>query len=270
MNSTHGSQQREAVIGDTGSGAVVDVRDVGRVFVPGGEAFVALAGVSMQIRAGELVALVGPSGCGKSTLLRIMAGLSRPTSGEVRIGGERLTGPRRDVGLMFQRSTLFPWRTALDNVLLPVDVQRKRTKVDRQKAEELLALVGLGDFQRSYPRELSGGMQQRVALCRVLMGEPAVMLLDEPFGALDEFTREALNAEMADILVRSKASGILVTHNIGEAVYMADRVLTMSTNPGVISGEIRVPEPRPRPIAYTSAAEFHDLVDKTRHLLGLE
>lgn len=197
----------------------IDLQNVRKVFTKGERSTEALAGVDLTVDGGDFVALVGPSGCGKSTLLRLLAGLDAPTSGDVLVTGEAMDTPRSSIGLMLQQPTLFLWRTALSNVLLPVDVHRRRTKADVERARELLALVGLETYANHHSRELSGGMQQRVALCRVLMTDPEILLLDEPFGSLDEFTRETLNVELARMVeARSGTTVILVTHNIAEAV----------------------------------------------------
>ncbi|MGA1642452.1 MAG: ABC transporter ATP-binding protein, partial [Ilumatobacteraceae bacterium] len=200
--------------------------------VPRGEPVHALEPMSFDIRDGEFIALVGPSGCGKSTLLNMIGGLVDRTSGELTIRGEEIRAPRREIGMMFQAPVLFPWRTILSNVLLPVDVRRANRSEHRARAEALLDLVGLSDFGSSYPSQLSGGMQQRASLARLLVQNPDVMLLDEPFGALDEFTREDMNLMLLDIWSSMSKTAILVTHNIPEAVFLADRVFVMSPRPG--------------------------------------
>ncbi|MFZ9691805.1 MAG: ABC transporter ATP-binding protein, partial [Phycisphaerales bacterium] len=204
--------------------------------VPRGEPVHALEPMSFDIRDGEFIALVGPSGCGKSTLLNMIGGLVDRTSGELTIRGEEIRAPRREIGMMFQAPVLFPWRTILSNVLLPVDVRRANRSEHRARAEALLDLVGLSDFGSSYPSQLSGGMQQRASLARLLVQNPDVMLLDEPFGALDEFTREDMNLMLLDIWSSMSKTAILVTHNIPEAVFLADRVFVMSPRPGRLVG----------------------------------
>ncbi|MGA1182662.1 MAG: ABC transporter ATP-binding protein [Ilumatobacteraceae bacterium] len=236
--------------------------------VPRGEPVHALEPMSFDIRDGEFIALVGPSGCGKSTLLNMIGGLVDRTSGELTIRGEEIRAPRREIGMMFQAPVLFPWRTILSNVLLPVDVRRANRSEHRARAEALLDLVGLSDFGSSYPSQLSGGMQQRASLARLLVQNPDVMLLDEPFGALDEFTREDMNLMLLDIWSSMSKTAILVTHNIPEAVFLADRVFVMSPRPGRLVDVIDVDLPRPRTIAMTREQAFQDLVFAARRALG--
>lgn len=252
------------------SAPAVDVKSVGKDFFRGDVGFTALANVDLVVRPGEFVSLVGPSGCGKSTLLRIIGGLLQPTYGEARVHDERVSGPRLDVGIMFQQPTLFPWRSVVSNTLLPIEMRRKPTIEDRERAQHLLRLVGLEDFVDHHPRELSGGMQQRAALSRVLMPHPDLLLLDEPFGALDEFTRESLNRELSALTTEASVSVVLVTHSISEAIFLADRVVAMGTNPGRIVGEINIPLPRPRSMSDLRAAEMQDLIFQVRGLLGID
>jgi NitT/TauT family transport system ATP-binding protein len=242
---------------------------VERTFGPGRHPFVALKDISVDVAQGEFVSLVGPSGCGKSTLLKIVAGLMPATNGEVLIGDEAVVGPRRDVGLMFQTATLFPWRTVVRNITLPLDIMRDRT-VDRNKrVREVIELVGLQGFENHYPRELSGGMQQRVALCRLLISDPALMLLDEPFGSLDEFTRERLNLELARISEYEHKTTVFVTHNIPEATFLSDRIVVMGTAPGRVLDVVDVTLPRPRRAGMLTSPEFSECVAAVRRVLGL-
>ncbi|MFZ9985994.1 MAG: ABC transporter ATP-binding protein [Ilumatobacteraceae bacterium] len=236
--------------------------------VPRGEPVHALEPMSFDIRDREFIALGGPSGCGKSTLLNMIGGLVDRTSGELTIRGEEIRAPRREIGMMFQAPVLFPWRTILSNVLLPVDVRRANRSEHRARAEALLDLVGLSDFGSSYPSQLSGGMQQRASLARLLVQNPDVMLLDEPFGALDEFTREDMNLMLLDIWSSMSKTAILVTHNIPEAVFLADRVFVMSPRPGRLVDVIDVDLPRPRTLAMTREQAFQDLVFAARRALG--
>jgi len=249
---------------------VVEVRGLSKRFKKGDRDLVALSDVNLTIRDGEFISLVGPSGCGKSTLLRIIGGLTPATSGEVRVEGKVVDQTHPDVSLMFQAPTLFPWRTVLSNVLLPVEIQNKPNETEINRAKELIDLVGLKEFIDHHPRELSGGMQQRVALSRVLITDPRIMLLDEPFGALDEFTRENLNVELGSIVARSKRSVVLVTHSISEAVFLADRVVAMGTNPGRILGEVPIPFEQPRRPSLVRTTEFQELAFRVRRILGLE
>jgi NitT/TauT family transport system ATP-binding protein len=229
---------------------------------------VALQSATFTVADGEFVSLVGPSGCGKSTLLRIIAGLLEQTVGDVQYKGERITGPRADVGFMFQRPTLLPWRTALQNVLIPSQVQGRRRAAAAVQAMELLELVGLKGFEHHYPTRLSGGMQQRVALARLLMTGADLMLLDEPFGALDEFTRERLNLELIRIHEEIRHTTLFVTHNISEAVFLADKVVVMTPRPGKVEQVIDVPFGRQRKPGLMRTPEFNDLVFQVRQVLG--
>jgi NitT/TauT family transport system ATP-binding protein len=216
----------------------------------------ALSGLSLAVAEGEFLAIVGPSGCGKSTLLRLLSGLLRPISGEVRFRGQPLTAPRRDIGFVFQRANLMPWRTALGNIILPLEIGRVPPAEMAARAHALISLVGLEGFADAYPRQLSGGMQQRVALARALIHEPSVLLLDEPFGALDALTRERMNTELLRIWSLRRPTVVMVTHNITEAVLLADRVLVMAPRPGRVRAEFPIPLPRPRQLSITSEPEF--------------
>jgi NitT/TauT family transport system ATP-binding protein len=216
--------------------------------------------VSFEARPGEFVSIVGPSGCGKSTLLRLIAGLLPLTDGRIVVNGREVTEPRQDVALMFQRPTLLPWRTALENALLPPKLGRKLNREAETRAYELLELVGLSGFEHTYPRHLSGGMQQRVALARLLMVGVDVLLLDEPFAAVDQLTRERLNLELLRVHERLSATAMLVTHNITEAILLADRVVVMTPRPGRIADVIDVPFERPRVQELVADGGFQELV----------
>jgi NitT/TauT family transport system ATP-binding protein len=227
----------------------------------------ALAGIDVDVRDSEFVTLVGRSGCGKSTLLRIIAGLLQPTAGEVRVGGVSVRGPRRDVSFMFQRSALLPWRTVLQNVMLPIEILRLDRRAHRARAEELIALTGLEGFEDRRPDELSGGMQQRVSLCRALVHNPSVLLMDEPFAALDALTREELSLELQRIWSEDRKTIVFVTHSIQEATLLADRILVMTPRPGRIARTLDVRAPRPRSLGVAHSdeldrvsAELHDLL----------
>jgi NitT/TauT family transport system ATP-binding protein len=223
----------------------------------------ALDGVDLQVMPGAFVTVLGPSGCGKSTLLRLASGLIRPTSGTMRIDGQPIVGPRRDVGIVFQAPTLLPWKTVIDNALVPIRAMGGDVAAARPRARDLLALVGLDRFERHYPHELSGGMQQRVGIARALVHDPALLLMDEPFAALDAMTREAMMEEIGRIWAATRKSVLFITHSIPEAVFLADEVLVMSPRPGRILERVPVPLPRPRPIAAMDAPEFIAL---TAHL----
>ena len=192
----------------------------------------ALEEATLSVEQGEFIALLGPSGCGKTTLLRILAGLELPTSGSVVVGGKRVTGPFPGIGMMFQSSVLLPWRTILSNVMLPAEVEGKTGPEWREKALDLLARTGLSDFANHYPRQLSGGMRQRAAICRALLLDPDILLMDEPFGALDSMTRDTMNEELNTIWRRSRKTIVFVTHDIAEAVRLATRIVVMSARPG--------------------------------------
>jgi NitT/TauT family transport system ATP-binding protein len=243
---------------------VIAVKDLRKEYRTPRGSVLALEDVAFRVREGEFVAIVGPSGCGKSTLLKILAGLLPATRGEVTLRDEPVNGPRRDVGVVFQSPVLFPWRSVLDNVLLPVDVQRLDRERSRSRALDLLALVGLRGFEHRYPWELSGGMQQRVAITRALIHNPAMLLMDEPFGALDAMTRDALNLELQRIWLERRETVIFITHSIAEAVFLADRVLIMTARPGHIAEEVRVPIPRPRSLDLMAAPDFAGLVGRIR------
>jgi NitT/TauT family transport system ATP-binding protein len=227
----------------------------------------ALASTSLQVQAGEFVCIVGPSGCGKTTLLRILGGLLQPTRGQVTLKGDVLAGPRSEIGYVFQHANLMPWRTVLRNVALPLELQRlPAAEIDR-RARAVLALVGLQGFEHSYPRQLSGGMAQRAALARTLVHEPELLLLDEPFGALDAITRERMNLELLGIRQAYDYTAIMVTHSIPEAVFLADRVLVMSHRPGRIVAQIPVSLPYPRTLELMGAPEFASLTREVRRAI---
>lgn len=231
---------------------------------PGRADLLALQGMSVAVSEGEFLAIVGPSGCGKSTLLRLMGGLLQPISGEVRFRGQRLTAPRREIGIVFQRANLMPWRTVLGNIILPLEVAGVPQAEMLERAQALVGLVGLDGFADAFPHQLSGGMQQRVALARALVHEPGVLLLDEPFGSLDALTRERMNAELLRIWALNRPTVAMVTHSINEATLLADRVLVMAPRPGRVRAEFAVPLKRPRQMALTSAPEFLQLTRAIR------
>jgi NitT/TauT family transport system ATP-binding protein len=243
---------------------VICVKDLRKEYATPRGTVVALDGIDFTVAEGEFVAVVGPSGCGKSTLLKILAGLLPANQGEVKLHGTPINGPRRDIGVVFQSPVLFPWRTVLDNVLLPIDVQRLDREAGRSHALELLAMCGLQGFEHRYPWELSGGMQQRVAISRGLIHNPAMLLMDEPFGALDAMTREVLNLELQRIWLERRETVIFITHSIAEAVFLADRVLVMTARPGRIAEHVAVSMPRPRALDVISVPEFGAIVRRIR------
>ncbi len=227
----------------------------------------ALAGISLQVERGEFVCIIGPSGCGKTTLLRILGGLLAPTSGRVYLKGQALTAPRREIGFVFQKANLMPWRTVLQNVTLPLEVQGQAA-VKGALAAEMLALVGLTGFEGAYPHELSGGMQQRVALARALVHRPTILLLDEPFGSLDALTRENMNLELLRLWQAQRQSVVMVTHSIQEAIVLADRVLVMSPRPGRLAREVAIDLPRPRTLNILYDQVFGTLSQRIRETIG--
>jgi NitT/TauT family transport system ATP-binding protein len=221
-----------------------------------GDTTVALDDVSFAIAADEFVTVVGPSGCGKSTLLKLIAGVVEPTRGRVLVRGRPRAGPRRDVGMVFQSPVLMPWRTVLDNVLFPIEMLRLPVREYRAEAQRLLDLVGLSGFERSYPRELSGGMQQRVSICRALIYDPQLLLMDEPFGALDALTREEIGLQLLRVWQERRKTVVFVTHSIPEAILLADRVIVLAARPGRVVRTIEVKLPRPRALAMEAWDEF--------------
>jgi len=249
--------------------SLIRVRDIKVSFSSrGGGHIDALDGVSFDVADGEFISIVGPSGCGKTTLLRVMSGLVEPTSGDVTIAGEAVRGPRRDIGIVFQAPILLPWRSVLANVFVPLEAQGLPVKHTRDRARLLLRTVGLEGFTDRYPFELSGGMQQRVALARALVHNPRVLLLDEPFGALDALTRETMNAELQRIWEETRKTAVLVTHSIPEAILLSDRVFVMSPRPGRILDVVPVPFSRPRSVALMATEGFGALTLRVRGSLN--
>jgi len=257
--------------------ALVELRRVKLAYGLGRDSTLAVDGLDMRIGKGEFVAVVGPSGCGKSTLMKLVTGLLPPTSGEIVVHGQKVTKPIKGVGMAFQNPTLMPWRTTINNVLLPMEVvephkrrfRRHRAEYEA-KAMKLLRTVGLADFAQKFPWQLSGGMQQRSNLCRALIHEPEILMLDEPFGALDAFTREELWGVMQALWLEQRFTAVLVTHDLREAVYLADTVYVMSRRPGKIVLVQQVELPRPRTLASTFEPAFVDLVHKLRDRIHLE
>jgi NitT/TauT family transport system ATP-binding protein len=238
---------------------VIELSGLRHVFWSADTPLLALDDVALRVEEGEFVALVGESGCGKSTILRLVAGLLAPSAGQVRVGGELVAGPQPGVALVFQRSVLLEWRSVLDNVVLPAEIRGLPRAANVAKARALLQTVGLSDFERNRPRELSGGMQQRVALAQALLLDPAVLLLDEPFGALDAITREQLHLELLKLYAARRATVLFVTHDLAEAVFLADRVVLMTPRPGRIAASFLVPFARPRTEEDRYSAAFGEL-----------
>ncbi len=243
---------------------VFELRGVSKTFVR--RNVQALDKVDLTLREGHFASVIGSSGCGKSTLLKIMAGLLPPSSGSVVLSGKPVTGPRRDIGMMFQQATLFPWRTTIENVVLPIEIRdgKAAAKAKHGEAKKLLDLVGLTGFELVYPNELSGGMAQRAAICRMLITEPTVLLLDEPFSALDELTRDFMNMELQRVCVERNATSFLVTHSIPEAVILSDVVHVMSPRPGRFVESVTIDLPRPRSLDMMTSPRFGALVDRIR------
>ncbi|WP_406244978.1 ABC transporter ATP-binding protein [Streptomyces anulatus] len=253
----------------SGPAAAVRLADVSVRFRSKKRDVTAIGDVSLDVAPGEFVAIVGPSGCGKSTLLKLVAGLLTASSGEVLLGGEQVTGPRHDIGYVFQRAALLEWRSALRNILLQAEIRHMEPASARERADDLIRMTGLTGFEDAYPHELSGGMQQRVALCRALLHEPPVLLMDEPFGALDALTREQMNTELNRIWRTTGTTVLLVTHSISEAVYLADRVVVMSPRPGTVTEVIEVGLPAERDYSETlGRPEFRAAAAHIRDLLG--
>ena len=260
-----------AVAAPTGA-PMIDISHVEKVFITvRNERIHALSDISLTVADREFVTIVGPSGCGKSTLLKILGGLLGATSGAITLAGTPVQKPREDIGIMFQSPILLPWRTILENVLLPSEIQRQPKAKALQRARDLLKMVGLADFENKYPMELSGGMQQRAAITRALINDPRILLMDEPFGALDAMTREQMNLDLQRIWGDSGKTVVLITHSIPEAVFLGDRVIVMSARPGRIQRIIDVPIPRPRSVEVMAEPLFGRLTGDIRRLLyGLE
>ncbi len=242
--------------------------DLSMVYPNGNGGLLALAGVSFEAERNSFVCVVGPSGCGKSTLLRLFAGLLLPTAGEVQFEGSRVEGPRRRIGFVFQQANLMPWRTALENVALPLELQGVNSNEKAERSAGLLDLVGLRGFEASLPRDLSGGMAQRVAIARSLIHGPELLLLDEPFGSLDALTRERMAFELVRIWRARTVTVVMVTHSIPEAVLLADRVLVLSPRPGTVRLDLPISLGRPRKLEMTHTPEFGRLAVHIRAAIG--
>jgi NitT/TauT family transport system ATP-binding protein len=248
--------------------AAVSIRAVGKTF---GTGFQALSDINLDIREGQFLSIVGASGCGKSTLLQIVAGLTAASSGQVLLGGTPIVGPRpREVAVVFQDALLLPWKTTLQNVEFPLDLQRVSAAERRAKSIEMLDLVGLADFAANYPHQLSGGMRQRVSIARGLAQDPRIILMDEPFGALDELTRIRMGQELLRIWERSRKTVMFITHSLTEAIFLSDVVVVMGRNPGRILERIAVPLPRPRTADVMGGDVFGQLRNRIWHLLTEE
>lgn len=252
------------------SNASIEIADLRKSYQARDESVSTLDGVSFTIAPHEFVSVLGPSGCGKTTVLKIVAGLVRASSGTVRVDGMPVLGPQRKIGIVFQIPALMKWRTALDNVLLPAEILGLDRRALRKRAMELLRLVGLGDFAEKFPNELSGGMQQRVAIARALVHDPSILLLDEPFSALDTMTRNQLNIELLRIWSDRRKTSMLITHSIPEAVFLSDRVVVLGPRPAKVLDIVSVPLPRPRTPEMRVSRAFLDVVGHIGQRIGLE
>jgi NitT/TauT family transport system ATP-binding protein len=244
--------------------ASLGVRDLDLVYASSRGPVRALDGLTFDVDAGEFVSVLGPSGCGKSTLLKLASGLLKPTSGRMELSGRTVDGPRREVGIVFQQATLLPWKTVLDNVLVPVRAMGGDVAAARERASQLLRTVRLEAFASHYPHELSGGMQQRVGIVRALVHDPALLLMDEPFAALDAMTREAMMLELQRIWAGTGKSVLFITHSIPEAVFLSDRVVVLSPRPGRVVRMLEIDLPRPRTMETMGAARFSELCNELR------
>ncbi|MBB3052503.1 NitT/TauT family transport system ATP-binding protein [Prauserella isguenensis] len=246
------------------AGYAVEIDDVTVRFRSKKRDVTALADVTMHVEPGEFVSIVGPSGCGKSTLLKLSSGLLPASKGDVRLFGEPVNGPRKDIGYVFQKAALLEWRSARKNILLQAEMRKMPAKEAAARADELIEMTGLSGFEDALPHELSGGMQQRVALCRALLHRPPVLLMDEPFGALDALTREQMNVELRRIWQETGTTVLLVTHSIAEAVYLSDQVVMISARPGTVAGVVDVNLPVERDYGPTMAEP--EFAKATRHI----
>jgi NitT/TauT family transport system ATP-binding protein len=250
--------------------ALIRARGLSKTYVTAGDDVVALKELNFEIHDGEFVSVVGQSGCGKSTLLKVLAGLLPYTAGSVELSGMPLRGPTPEAAIVFQSPVLLPWRTVIENVLLPIEFRKLSKAKHRQAAADLLAMVGLTDFAHRYPFELSGGMQQRAAIVRALVQDPRLLLMDEPFGALDAMTREQMNIELLRIWSQSRKTVVFITHSIAEAIFLSDRVIAMTARPGTIADIIDIDLPRPRELAVINTERFGRYAARLRLLLDAQ
>lgn len=250
-----------------GGAASVRVVDVSRVYHRDGLSdLLAVDHVNIEVAPAEFCSILGPSGCGKSTLLMMIAGLYQPSAGQIFVNEGLVDGPYTNLGIVFQRDVLLEWRTVLENVLLPIEVKRQPKAAYRERALALLDLVGLRAFADAYPEQLSGGMRQRVAICRALIHDPPLLLMDEPFGALDALTREKLNLDLMRLTTESAKTVVFITHSIDEAVLLSDQIVVMAPRPGKVLQTLRVDLPRPRTLATRADPRFYQLVNQIREI----
>jgi NitT/TauT family transport system ATP-binding protein len=258
--------------GEAGGGArkqALSINGVSVTYKTARGSHAAVDNVSMKMEPGEFVSILGPSGCGKSTLLGVVAGLLPASGGDISVFGEAVSGPRKDIGVVFQQATLLPWLNVLDNILIPVRALRRKDRDYDKRAHELLELVGLTKFAKYFPNELSGGMQQRVGIARALIHDPSLLLMDEPFAALDAMTRERMSLELQDIWRASGKSVLFITHSIPEAVFLSNRILIMSPSPGRFVKEVTIDLPRPRTTQTMSSGEYAALCGEIRKMFDL-
>jgi len=248
----------------------VEVKNVSMTFGSGAGSVEALNNVSFDVEKNEFVSIVGPSGCGKSTLLRIIMGLQKPTQGYVTVNGKKVERPMREMSMAFQDPTLLKWRTVMDNVLLPIETLKLKKEDYRKQAQELIELVGLKGFEKFYPEELSGGMRARVAVCRCLITNPEIVLMDEPFGPLDALTRLTMDFELLRIRHEQRKTFIFVTHDVEESVFLSDRVIVMSCRPGCVQDIVEIDLPRPRSPAVRASRKFVKYSTHILRELGVE
>lgn len=262
------SRNRNHAESKPGDLALISARGLKKTYyLAGGQAIEALSDVDFDVRSGEFISIVGPSGCGKSTLLKILAGLLPYREGEVELAGKPIGGPNPEIGMVFQSPVLLPWRTILENILLPIEFRRAPLKEFQGRARSLLKTVGLEGFEDRYPMELSGGMQQRAAIVRALIQDPKVLLMDEPFGALDAMTREQMNLEVLRIWQESRKTILFVTHSISEAVFLASRVFVMTVRPARLAEIIDIDIPYPRDLSVINTDKFGEYSTSIRELL---
>lgn len=247
---------------------IIQVEGLGKIYQTASGQLLAIESLSFDVHEGDFVTVVGPSGCGKTTLLKILGGILAPTRGEINLKGKPVRGPQKGIGIVFQNPVLLEWRTSLKNVLLPIEILGLEGEKYIEKARDLLKLVGLGGFEKRYPRELSGGMQQRVSMARALIHDPALLLMDEPFGALDAITRDIMNLELLRIWGETKKTVVFVTHNIPEAVFLADKVIVLTARPSNVAGIFEVGISRPRSMRVRSLRVYSNLIASIRNLIS--
>jgi NitT/TauT family transport system ATP-binding protein len=247
---------------EEGGAKLIEIRNVSKTYATADGDLEALTDVSLSVRAGRFVSILGPSGCGKSTLMLLAAGLEKPTSGSIELGGKKVTRPLTEIGIVFQDHALYEWRTILGNILLQAEMRRQPAGPIRERGLKLLRQTGLADFASKYPHELSGGMKQRAAICRALVHEPPLLFFDEPFGALDALTREQMRIDLEKLWLEQRPTVLFITHSIPEAIALSDEVVVMTARPGRVDTRIPIELPRPRDKAVITSQAFADYVDR--------